>query len=298
MRKAVRRRDDARRPVLALHLGRHRRREIAHAASGCRARCAILPTSVGSMPSTRWPAVWKFEISVPSFEPMSTTRSCGPSLSIADGFGAEIGEIVAQQLGGAAGVGIVRRKDDDRIDREPELHQLAARAVEQVGRKPRLLPRHFADRHHLVDRRHVAERQHGFERRMPADLAAFHRDACLRCRRHARSWLGTQCGLPSHASAIHARPPARRCGVLPIPPQRRRQSVVEAARAVYSRARQASKYRGSGAACCPRSTADGLKRDLAAGDLGPCDARARRWRPPRSCRCGRCRGARPSRASP
>ena len=39
----------------------------------------------------------------------------------------QIGEIVAQQIGGAAGVGIFRREDDDRIDREAELHQVAVR---------------------------------------------------------------------------------------------------------------------------------------------------------------------------
>ncbi len=36
---------------------------------------AVLPTSVGSIPTTRLPAFWKFASSVPSFDPMSTTRS-------------------------------------------------------------------------------------------------------------------------------------------------------------------------------------------------------------------------------
>ena len=32
---------------------------------------AIFETSVGSMPRMRWPPFWKFEIRVPSLEPMS-----------------------------------------------------------------------------------------------------------------------------------------------------------------------------------------------------------------------------------
>ena len=64
---------------------------------------------------------------MPSFEPMSTTRSSLPSPSSFEDFGVELGEIVAQQLGHAAGVGIFRREDDDRIDRKAELHQLAVR---------------------------------------------------------------------------------------------------------------------------------------------------------------------------
>ena len=50
-------------------------------------------------------------------------------------------------------------------------------AIQQRGRKPRLLTRHLADRHHLVDWRHVAERKHGLERRVAANLAAFDRNA-------------------------------------------------------------------------------------------------------------------------
>ena len=135
------------------------------------------PTSVGSMPSTRMPAVLKFDSSVPSLEPMSTTRSSAPKPSMAADFALQVGEIVAQQFGGAAGVGIFRREDDDRIDRQAELHQVALAAMQQVGREPGLLARHASDRHHLVDRRHVAEREHGLERRVAADLAAFDRNA-------------------------------------------------------------------------------------------------------------------------
>jgi len=94
------------------------------------------------------------------------------------GFGIELGEIIPQQLGGAAGVGIFRRKDDDRIDREAELHQIALGAMEQVGGKPGLLPRHLADRDHLVHGRHIAERKYPGQRRMAADLTAFDRNAC------------------------------------------------------------------------------------------------------------------------
>ena len=138
---------------------------------------AMSPTSVGSMPSTRWPPFLKFDSSVPSLEPISTTRSSVPRPSRAADFALQVGEIVAQQFGGAAGVGIFRREDDDRVDRQAELHQVAVAAVQQIGRKPRLLTRHLADRHHLVDRRHVAEREHVIERRVAADLAAFDRNA-------------------------------------------------------------------------------------------------------------------------
>ena len=229
---------------------------------------------------------------MPSFEPMSTTRSCGRELEHRAGFGAEIGEIVAQQLGGAAGVGIFRREDDDRIDREPELHQLALAAIQEIGRKPRLLPRHLADRHHLVDRRHVAERQHGLERRVPADLAAFDRDACagaggprdfLRKRRHS-----------SPSDAVRSAAPRARA------PNTRRASAAarhRAARAVYSRAPSASKYPGSGGSCCRRALPR-FRARCRGPQSPPCAAPGRRCRSPRWCRRDRCRDARPSRASP
>ena len=94
------------------------------------------------------------------------------------GLALQIGEIVAQQFGGAAGVGIFRRENNRRIDGEAELHQIAVRAMQQAGRKPRLLMRDGADRHHLVDRRHEAQRQHRVERLVPANLAGFDRHAC------------------------------------------------------------------------------------------------------------------------
>src|SRR3954447_21346698 len=91
--------------------------------------------------------------------------------------GVQLSEIVAQQLRGAAGVRILGWKDDYRIDGKSELDKLAFPAIQQGGRKPRQLARHFADRHHLVDGRHVAQRQHGFETLITANLTAFHRDA-------------------------------------------------------------------------------------------------------------------------
>ena len=106
--------------------------------------------------------------------------------------GVKLGEIVAQDPRHAAGVGIFRREDDHRIDGEAELHQFAVAAMQQVGRKPRLLALDLADRNHLVHRRHVAERQHGLELVVAADLAAFDRNACRRCRRRGQLLLGTQ----------------------------------------------------------------------------------------------------------
>ena len=60
-------------------------------------------------------------------------------------FGIKLGKIIAQQFGGTAGVGILGREDDDGIDRQAELHQLALGAIQKAGRKPGLLPRHCAD---------------------------------------------------------------------------------------------------------------------------------------------------------
>ena len=116
----------------------------------------------------------------------------------------------------AAGVGIFRRKDDDRIDGEAELHQFAFAAMQQVGRKPRLLARHLADRHHLVDRRHVAEREHVIERRVSADLAAFDRDAGAGAG-GARNFRGTQ-DVGLHCDVRFS---ARRAALLPVPVERR-----------------------------------------------------------------------------
>ena len=127
------------------------------------------------------------------------------------GLALQLGEIVAQQLGGAAGVGIFGREDDHRVDGEAELHQVAARAVQQAGRKPWLLVRDRADRHHLVDRRHVAERQHRGERLVPADLA----DRWGRlppCRRRARlsyHWFYPVPCVRGYLLASAGRQPAR-----------------------------------------------------------------------------------------
>jgi hypothetical protein len=105
----------------------------------------------------------------------------------------QIREIVAQQFGSAAGVRIFRRKYNNGVDREAELHQVAIAAMQKVGRKPRLLARHRADGHHLVDRRHVAEREHGIERGRAANLAAFDWNAAAGASA-ARDFSGTQSG--------------------------------------------------------------------------------------------------------
>ncbi len=141
---------------------------------------AMSPTSVGSMPSTRWPPLLKFDSSVPSLEPISTTRSSCAEAQHAGRLALQVGEIVAQQFGGAAGIGIFGREDNGGIDRQAELHQLAIAAMQEIGREPRLLMRHGPDRHHLVDRRHVAERKHVGKRRVAADLAAFDWNAAAR----------------------------------------------------------------------------------------------------------------------
>ncbi len=87
-------------------------------------------------------------------------------------FHVQLGEVVPQELGHATGVWVLRRKDDDRIDRKAELNQLTFPAVKQRGRKPRQLSRNIADRGHLVHGRHVPEREHSLEPFVAANLAA------------------------------------------------------------------------------------------------------------------------------
>ena len=82
-------------------------------------------------------------------------------------FRIQLREILAQDAGHPAGVGIFGRKDNDGIDGEPELDQFAFMAVQQAGRKPRLLAFDCPDRNHLVDRRHVTQQGH----RLPAGRA-------------------------------------------------------------------------------------------------------------------------------
>ena len=161
---------------------------------------------------------------------------------------AELGEIVAQQLGGAAGVGIFRRKDDDGIDREAELHQLAVAAMEQVGREPRLLPRHDADPHHLVDRRHVAEREHVIERGVAADLTALDRNAGAGAG-GARDFARTQNVSLRVVDAV--RFSGAQVGVAPVPVECRLEALRRAARAAYSPAGRVSKCRDSAAVVPP-----------------------------------------------
>ena len=93
------------------------------------------------------------------------------------GFTLQISEIVSQQFSGPTGIRIFRRENDDGINCQAELYQVTVAAVQEVGRKPRLLAWHLPDRHHLVDGRHVAEREHIIERRVAADLTALDRNA-------------------------------------------------------------------------------------------------------------------------
>ena len=72
---------------------------------------------------------------------------------------AQFGEVLPQDLRGAAGVGIFGRKQDLRVDDQPELHELALPAAKEQGRIGRLLARRAADRPHLVDRRQITEEQ-------------------------------------------------------------------------------------------------------------------------------------------
>ena len=192
---------------------------------------AILATSVGSMPRMRWPPFLKFEISVPSFEPMSMTRSSVAEPEHLRGFGIELGEIVAQQLGRAAGVGIFGREDDDGIDREAELHQLAFRAVQQIGRKPGLLPRHLADRHHLIHRRHVAERQHGRRAAHGRRPGSIRPGRLRRCRRRARLFSGTRLDLLGSYRDVTDRTFGARPSCAQYQSERRRQALRRARRA-------------------------------------------------------------------
>ena len=89
----------------------------------------------------------------------------------------QLGEVLAQDPGRAAGVGVVRREEDGRIDDQAELHQLALRAVQELGRIRRLLVRPRADRVHRVDRRQEAEEQDRTQVGRAAHLAALDEDA-------------------------------------------------------------------------------------------------------------------------
>jgi hypothetical protein len=176
MGEAVRRRHDARGPVPALHLGRHRRSEIARERRD--ATVARDLTDLGRLDAEdAVAAVLEVREQRAIVGADIDNEIIRGELEQGGSFRVELGEIVAQQLGGAAGVGIFGREDDDGIDCQAELHQVALGAVQEMSREPRLLPRHLADRDHLVHWRHVAEREHVGERRVTANLAAFHRDA-------------------------------------------------------------------------------------------------------------------------
>ena len=181
----------------------------------------------------------------------------------------QVGEIVAQQFGGAAGVGIFRREDDHRIDRQAELHQVAVAAMQEVGRKPRLLARHLADRHHLVDRRHVAERQHVIERLRGRRPDSFRPERWRRCRRRARLWWDARRGFISFERQAFG----ARFGVAASTSRAWASGPRSAARAAYSPAGQ---FRNVGAA--PHGAA-GLR-----ACRGPARSRARAWRAIRRAR--------------
>src|ERR1019366_88787 len=209
------------------------------------------------------------------------------------GFAVQVGEIVAQQFGGAAGVGIFRREDDDRIDRQAQLHQVAIATMQEIGREPRLLARLLADRHHLVDRRHVAERQYVIERRMAAGLTAFDRNASAGAG-GARDFRGAQdlglpggCGVRFWAQDRHCASTSRGSALGP----------AQAARAAYSPGWRVSKCRDSAARCRP--PARGRRPDRSRGRYAPRSAAPdRQWRLPPWYRRDKCRDARPSLAPP
>ena len=176
MGKAVRGRDHARSAVLAAHVGGHGRSEVALQGRNAARRGNL--AHVG-----RLDAEHAVTAGLEVGEERAVVRA-----DIDDevgrrerqqrrGFGIKLGEVVAQELGGAAGVGIFGGKDDDGVYCKPELDKLAAGAVQELGGKPGLLARRRADRDHLVDGRHVAQREDAGERRMSADLTAFDRDA-------------------------------------------------------------------------------------------------------------------------
>ena len=89
----------------------------------------------------------------------------------------QLGEVLAQDAGRAAGVRVVRREDDVRVHDQPELHQRAR--LRSAGARPdsRLLVGPRADRVHRVDRRQIAEEQDRTQVRRAADLAALDEDA-------------------------------------------------------------------------------------------------------------------------
>jgi hypothetical protein len=68
-------------------------------------------------------------------------------------------------------------KQDLRIDNQAQLHELAAAAVEDLGRVGGLFRRPFADLPHLVDGRQIAQEEHGVEVGRVAHLTVVDDDA-------------------------------------------------------------------------------------------------------------------------
>ncbi len=153
---------------------------------------AILATSVGSMPRMRWPPFWKFEISVPSLEPISIDQIVLGQAEHLRRLGVEARRNCRAGAGHAAGVGIFRREDDDRIDGEAELHQFAIRAVQQVGRKPRSVasaPRRSPPSGSPAACSRARARSPAAHGRRSGSIRP---ERFRRCRRHAQFLLGTQ----------------------------------------------------------------------------------------------------------
>ena len=68
-------------------------------------------------------------------------------------------KVLSQDLGGAAGVGIARRKEDRGIYDKPELDQMTLGAVQYLSRVAALFMRSFAYGVHGIDRRQVAQKK-------------------------------------------------------------------------------------------------------------------------------------------
>src|SRR5438067_2568662 len=106
----------------------------------------------------------------------------------------QLREVLAQDLRRAARVRVLGRKQNSRIDNQPELHELTRPAAQQLRRIRRLLVRTLPDRTHLVHGRQVSEKQHRFEVGGAAHLTAIDDDA--------RSGARRACKLLNHSVSV------------------------------------------------------------------------------------------------
>jgi hypothetical protein len=83
----------------------------------------------------------------------------------------EFGEVIAENLGRAAGVRVFGREQHVRIDDQTELYEVAIGAIEQLGWIARLLTRLFPDGIHPVDWRQVPQEENRLQARVLAYLA-------------------------------------------------------------------------------------------------------------------------------